>query len=189
MKPRFFNSPAAFRVWLQENHASRVELLVGYYRRATGKPSMTWSESVDEALCFGWIDGIRRRIDEQRYTIRFTPRRPNSNWSRINLDKVVALDKAGRMMPAGLEVYEQRNPAKSQRYSYEQAGLGLDAEYERTFKRRKKAWSWFENLAPSYRKQSIGWVMSAKREATRQRRLAILIDSSAAGRKIPPLGG
>ena len=188
MKPNFFASTEAFRLWLEEHHQSESELLVGYYRVATGKPSMSWSESVDEALCFGWIDGIRRRIDDERYTIRFTPRRPKSHWSRINLDKVIVLKRAGRMMPAGLAAFEERNRSRSQRYSFEQDSVALDPEYKRAFSEQKAAWRWFRKLAPGYRKQSVWWVMSAKKETTRRRRLGILIESSAAGRKIPPLG-
>ncbi len=187
MRPRYFKNSAKFRSWLAKNHAGSSELLIGYYKRHTGKPSMTWSESVDVALCFGWIDGIRRKVDEDRYTIRFTPRRPNSVWSQVNLEKVKALKKSGRMRLAGLEVYEARNRESSQRYSFEKAGVGLDPEYERAFKQKRKAWAWFQDLAPSYRKQSIWWVMSAKKALTRKRRLAALMECSAEGRKIRPL--
>ena len=187
MRARYFRSPTEFRRWLEEEHTRADELLVGYYKKHTLKPSMTWSESVDEAVCFGWIDGIRHKVDEDRYTIRFTPRRSGSVWSKVNLDKVKVLRKAGRMMPAGLAVYEGWNRAMSPAEAAERAGVVLDAEFERRFKRSRTAWTWFQALAPGYRKQSIHWVMSATRAETRERRLATLIESSAEGRKIPAL--
>ncbi len=186
--PTFFATPEDFREWLEKNHEKEKELLVGFYKKATGKPSITWSESVDQALCFGWIDGIRRRIDDEAYQIRFTPRKPNSHWSHVNLEKVKVLKKENLMMPAGIAAYNKRTPENSGKASFEQKVVKLSAEYESQLKSNKKAWTYFyETLAPSYRKQSIWWVMSAKKEETRQKRLNILIECSCQKDKIPPL--
>lgn len=188
MKVRYFRSPGEFRRWLAQHHADRDELIVGYHKKHTGKPSMTWSESVDEALCYGWIDGIRRKVDEDRYCIRFTPRRPKSIWSAVNLKKMKELIRDGRVQPAGRAIYEARDPSKEERYSFEQEAVALAPEYERKFKRSRRAWRFFsETLNLGYRKQSIHWVMSAKKTETRERRLGILIESSAEGRKVPQL--
>ena len=186
MKPRFFATPAAFRAWLEKNHAKEKELLVGFYKRESGKPSMTWPESVDEALCFGWIDGVRKRIDDVSYTIRFTPRRKGSIWSRINVDKVEALKKAGKMTPAGLEAYSWRTQAKTQIYAYEQRGSDFPGEYEDRLRANKKAWEFFSSQAPWYQRNVKHWVSSAKREETREKRLKDLIASSAAGKRAGP---
>lgn len=186
--PEFFPTPDDFRKWLEENHEKETELQVGFYKKATGKPSITWSESVDQALCFGWIDGIRRKIDEEAYQIRFTPRKPNSHWSHVNLEKIIVLKKKDLMMPAGIAAYSKRKPENTGKASFEQREVKLSAEYESQLISNKKAWTYFyETLAPSYRKQSIWWVMSAKREETRQKRLKTLIECSAQGNKIPPL--
>lgn len=182
---RFFATPEKWRQWLEKNHARADEVWVGFHRRSTGIPSITWSAAVDEALCYGWIDGIRKTIDETRYKNRFTPRRKGSNWSKVNIAKVAALTKEGRMRPSGLAAFEG---ATSRGYTHEQRGpVGLGEEYERRFRTNAKAWAWFEAQAPYYRKLATRWVTEAKQEATRERRLALLIEDSAAGRRIGPM--
>ncbi len=189
MKPVYFTSPAAFRAWLEQHHRRATQLQVGFYKRATGKPSLTWPTSVDEALCFGWIDGIRHRIDEMRYTIRFTPRRPGSAWSAVNLRRVRALRKAGRMRPAGLKVYRERDRKKAGLYSFEQRRrIKLPPRFERRLRAKKRAWAYFSTQAPWYQRTVAFWITSAKLEATRLRRLAALIASSALGRRVGLLG-
>jgi uncharacterized protein YdeI (YjbR/CyaY-like superfamily) len=184
MEPTFFPTPADFRAWLERHHATETELLVGYYKKGSGKPSITWPESVDEALCFGWIDGIRRRIDDESYSIRFTPRKPTSNWSSVNIERVAELREEGRMRPAGLAAFERRSEARSGIYSYEQRKAArFDADQEREFRANEAAWSFFQAQPPGYRQQSTYWVVSAKREDTRRKRLASLIELSAAGRR------
>ena len=187
MEPTFFPTPEDFRKWLKDNHDKEEVLWVGYYKKATGIPSMTWPESVDQALCYGWIDGLRKSVDEKRYKIRFTPRRPTSVWSAVNIKKMEELTQAGLMQPAGLAIYAKRKDKKSRGYSYEQNEVELAPEYESKIKENVTAWTFFENLAPSYKKASIRWVMSAKREETRLRRLRILIESSEEQQKIPQL--
>ena len=189
MKPKFFKKPSDFGKWLSQYHNKKDELIVGYYKIATGKASMTWSESVDEALCYGWIDGIRHKYDEESYTIRFTPRRPKSIWSAVNIAKVKSLIKEGRMQPEGLAVYKKRTADKSNVYSFEQNSerLKLSKELEKEFRKNKKAWLFFEKTAPSYKKGAIWWVISAKKEETRDRRLKQLIADSEVGLKIKPL--
>lgn len=188
MKPRFFSTQAKFRAWLEKNHDKSQELWVGYYKKGSGKPSITWPESVDEALCFGWIDGIRKGLDELSYTIRFTPRKPRSTWSAVNIKRARQLIDLGLMHPAGWRAYEARSDEKSAIYSYEQRHAGkLDPGYERQFKANGKAWEYFQAQPPSYRKAAIWWVISAKKEDTRQKRLARLIEDSQNGRTIPPL--
>jgi uncharacterized protein YdeI (YjbR/CyaY-like superfamily) len=184
MKPHFFASPAAFRTWLEKNHASATELLVGFYKKDSGKPSITWPESVDQALCYGWIDGVRRRIDDVSYSIRFTPRKQISNWSAINIARVAELTKLGLMQTAGLRAFEQRRENKSAIYAYENAVRTLDPADEKTFRANRKAWQFFNDQAPSYRRVCIYWVTSGKKEETRARRLATLIDDSANGRRV-----
>lgn len=183
-KPVYFATPAAWRAWLEEHHARETELLVGFHKVGSGRPSMSWPESVDEALCFGWIDGVRRSVDAARYTIRFSVRRPSSIWSRINLAKAEALIASGRMQPAGLAAYERRRPDRSGVYSFErnQARLGPDAELQ--FKAQPRAWAFFSRQAPSYRRTAAWWVISAKRAETRDRRLERLIAASAGGRRL-----
>ncbi len=187
MKPKFFSNPTKFRNWLEKNHNRKDELIVGYYKVASGKPSMTWSESVDQALCYGWIDGIRRSICEISYCIRFTPRRPRSTWSAVNLKKIQVLTKLGLMNSEGIKAYKKRTTKNSEIYSHEQKYLKLKKEYEKKLKANKKAWAYFESLAPSYKKPTIWWVMSAKKEETQIRRLDILISSSSNGKLIPQL--
>lgn len=185
MEPVYFASPAEFRAWLKKNHATATEILVGYHKVSTGKPSMTWAESVDEALCYGWIDGIRRRVDDERYTIRFTPRRPKSRWSAVNVKRVPELMAEGRMQPAGLAAFERRGPSNAHGYSYEQRKVGaFSAAQEKRFRANKKAWAFFIAQPPGYRQTITFWVISAKRAETQDRRLNELIAASADGRRV-----
>jgi uncharacterized protein YdeI (YjbR/CyaY-like superfamily) len=183
-EPRYFPSPAAFRKWLEKHHGTADELVVGFYKKATGKPSITWPQAVDEALCFGWIDGVRRRVDDERYTNRFTPRRPQSNWSAINIRRVGELEKLGRMTDAGRNAFERRTEARSALYSYENLEKVLPAADEKRFRAKKKAWKFFSDQPPSYRRVALHWVLSAKKPETRDRRFKTLIDDSAAGRRL-----
>jgi uncharacterized protein YdeI (YjbR/CyaY-like superfamily) len=188
MHPRFFATPAEFRAWLEENHASSQELWVGYYKKGSGKPSITWPESVDQALCFGWIDGLRRGIDDVSYAIRFTPRQPRSNWSAVNIKRVEELTRLGLMRPAGLKAFAARSGERSGVYSFEQKeAVELGEAYERRFRADEAAWAFFQAQAAWYRRTAIWWVISAKKEETRQKRLATLIDDSAQGRTIAQL--
>lgn len=186
--PIFFETPAAFRAWLQTHHARGSDVWVGFYKRASRRSSITWPESVDEALCFGWIDGIRRSLDEHRYAIRFTPRRPQSTWSAVNIRRAKELIRLGRMQPAGLRAFEARADEKTALSSYEQRKTArLEAADERRFKANAKAWAFFNTQPPWYRRVAVYWVISAKRPETRERRLATLIADSARGRTVPPL--
>ena len=184
MSPVFFANSAEFRKWLEENHQTETELLVGYYKVGTKKPSMNWSESVDEALCFGWIDGIRKSIDNESYCNRFTPRKPKSNWSAVNIKKVEELTRLEKMAPAGLAAYEKRLEMRSVVYSYENQPEKFTSELESRFKKNKVAWDFFEKQPPSYRKVRIYWVMSAKQEATQFSRLEKLITACAEGKRL-----
>jgi uncharacterized protein YdeI (YjbR/CyaY-like superfamily) len=184
---RFFKSAAGFREWLASHHAVAQELWVGYYKKATGRPSLTWPESVDQALCFGWIDGIRRSIDGASYTIRFTPRRPRSTWSAVNIKRVEELERRGLMQTAGRRVYEARREDQSRTYGYEQRPPQLPDALARLLRRNNAAWAFFQTQPPSYRKVASWWVISAKKEETRLRRLRQLIADSAQGRPIRPL--
>lgn len=186
-KPTYFRNVHELREWFKKNHNSEKELLLGYYKKASGKESVTYPESVDTALCFGWIDGIRRSVDEERYVNRFTPRNPNSNWSAVNIRKVEELKKLGLMEPAGLAVYAKRREDKSEVYSFEQTEIALDKKYEKIFRRNKKAWKFYNTQPPSYRKTTILWVMSAKMEETRLKRLDIVISNSGNEERIPLL--
>jgi uncharacterized protein YdeI (YjbR/CyaY-like superfamily) len=184
--PSFFATPADFRAWLDANHDRAGELIVGFYKKGTGMPSITWPESVDEALCYGWIDGIRRSLGEESYSIRFTPRKPASIWSRVNVAKVQALLKAGRMTPAGLAAWKRRDPAKSGIYSFERhTAAAFDAPSERLLRRNSAAWKYFQAQPPGYRRLATHFVVSAKRAETRERRLATLIEHSARGERLP----
>jgi uncharacterized protein YdeI (YjbR/CyaY-like superfamily) len=187
MTPTFFASPADFRAWLEANHATESELLVGFYKKATGRPSITWPESVDEALCFGWIDGIRRSLGGEAYTIRFTPRRPTSIWSAVNVGRVEELEKQGRMTPAGRRAFEARKPERTGVYSFERQPAELSSEEAALLAADAAAEAFFQARPAWYRRAALHWVTSAKREDTRARRLAQLIADSAAGRTIPPL--
>ena len=182
----YFDSPAAFRRWLARRHATATEVQVGFWKKGSGQPSLTWPESVDEALCFGWIDGVRKRIDDGAYQIRFTPRKAKSTWSAVNVSRVEALVAEGRMRPAGLEAFARRLEANSGIYSYEQAApLALTPNEVKAFRRNKAAWAYFEAVAPSYRKTVTHWITRAKKAETRARRLAKLIESCAAGVRLP----
>ena len=181
MSPTFFARQSDFRKWLQKNHKKETELLVGFYKVGSGKPSMTWSQSVDEALCFGWIDGVRTSIDKDSYQIRFTQRKPTSIWSAINIKKIEELTKRGLMQQAGLASFEKRKEAKSKIYSYESEEAEFPPAFEKQFQANKTAWNYFQSLASSYKKISKHWVMSAKQEATRLKRLNELIKDSEQG--------
>ena len=181
-KPRYFKTQDAFRKWLERYHASKDELLVGYYKVDSGRPSMTWPESVDQALCFGWIDGIRRRIDDESYCIRFTPRRRGSKWSDVNLKKVTKLKRAGLMAPAGLAADDALVVGRRAGYAYEENTKPLSAAMTREFRAQRKAWEFFQAQAPSQRKKLTHWVTSAKQEATRERRLGKLIEACKKGK-------
>jgi uncharacterized protein YdeI (YjbR/CyaY-like superfamily) len=187
MDVKFFASPAELRAWFEENHDRAQELWVGFHKKATGRPSITWPEAVDQALCFGWIDGIRKRVDDASYTNRFTPRRPGSTWSAVNVKRVGELSALGLMRPAGLAAFNRRDEARTNLYSFEQASVALDAAYEQTFRANGPAWDYFQSQPPSYRRTAIWWVMSAKKEETRLRRLATLIDDSEQGRRLAHL--
>lgn len=183
--PIFFATPKHFRAWLTKNHAMLNEQWVGFHRKASGRPSITWPESVDEALCVGWIDGLRKSIDEQSYKIRFTPRKPTSNWSEVNIRRVIELKKLGRMNPTGLKIFAARQEAKTGVYSYEQrAKAKLEPALLKRFQANTKAWKFFEAQPPGYRKVIIWWVVSAKQPATQEKRLTKLIAESEAGRRI-----
>lgn len=182
-RPRFFSDQEKFRAWLEENHTKKNELIVGFYKVKSGKPSMTWSESVDQALCFGWIDGVRRAIDEESYSIRFTPRRAGSMWSAVNVRKVEALKKAGLMTRAGLAPFEARGAEHEKGYDYSRDRTPLSAALRKEFKSEKDAWSFFAKQPPGYRKLAEDWVMSAKRDETRRRRLGKLVEASARGER------
>jgi uncharacterized protein YdeI (YjbR/CyaY-like superfamily) len=183
----FFETPAAFRRWLQKHHASETELWVGFRKKGTGLPSITWPESVDQALCFGWIDGLRKSIDPDSYRIRFTPRKPGSIWSAVNSKRAQALIDEGLMQPAGARVFAARDVNRTNRYSFERDNVQLGAAQIRTFRAQRRAWQFFEAQPPSYRKMMIWWVVSAKQDATRERRLATLIAHCQAGQRIDPM--
>jgi uncharacterized protein YdeI (YjbR/CyaY-like superfamily) len=188
MEPTFFATPAEFRAWLEEHHASESEVHVGFYKRGTGRPSMTWDESVDEALCFGWIDGVRHSLGEESYTIRFTPRKPGSIWSALNVARVGKLEERRRMTPAGRRAFAARTPERTGVYAFEQeAEAVFTPEEQSRLRADAEASAWFAAQAPSYRRAATHWVVSAKRDETRERRLAQLISHSAQGRTVPPL--
>ena len=178
MEPVFFSDQDEFRQWLERNHASETELWVGYYRVGIGKSSMTWSQSVDQALCFGWIDGIRKKVDDGRYCIRFTPRKKNSTWSKINIAKVEELMQKGLMRPAGIVAYSYCKEVNSRKYSYEGSSEEWPAEFENTFKASQSAWKYFTQQSASYKRTMVHWIMSAKRKDTQLSRLEKLIYSS-----------
>ena len=182
----FFETPEELRAWLEKHHATASELWVGYYKKATGHRSLTWSQVVDEALCFGWIDGKLQRIDEHRHRQRLTPRRRNSNWSAINIAKVAELRAQGRMTPAGEAAFAARRDDRAAVYSYERRHeAAFDAEQEAAFRANASAWEWFAAQSPSYRSTVTFWVLSAKRPETRARRLATLIECSANEQRVP----
>lgn len=181
MEPIFFAKQSDFRKWLLKNHKKETELIVGYYKVDSGKPSITWPQSVDEALCFGWIDGVRHSIDQYAYQIRFTPRKPTSIWSAVNIKKVDELTKKGLMYPAGIAAFEKRKDDKSKIYAFENEEVKLSAEFEKLFKANKKAWNYFQTLAPTYRKPTMKYIMSAKQHVTQLKRLNEVISDCEAG--------
>ena len=182
--PTYFPSEGEFRTWLQANHETAPELLVGFWKKSSGKPSIDWPQARDQALCFGWIDGVRRSLGEEAYTIRFTPRRKGSIWSKVNVERFAALKAEGLMTAAGERAYEE-NKGKSGLYAYERELASLSPEDEVQFRKNEKAWADWEKRPPGYRKVVLHWVTSAKRPETRAKRLAILIESSSRGEKIP----
>lgn len=184
MNAVFFKNQSDFRQWLEKNHKKELEILVGFFKVGTGKPGMTWPQSVDEALCYGWIDGIRRTIDNSSYCIRFTPRRPKSNWSAVNIKKVEALIEKGLMQPAGMELFNKRREEKSEVYSYENRPERLPEHLESLFLRNKTAWAFFKSQPPSYQKTRMYWIMAAKQEATRISRLDKLIRTCEIGKRL-----
>ena len=184
--PRFFAAAAAFRAWLKRNHEGATQLVVGFHRVASGKKSITYPQALDEALSFGWIDGVRHSLDATSYSIRFTPRRTGSIWSRVNLRHVARLEKEGRMTAAGRTVFAARDPAKTERYSFESLPRAFPPAFAKRLAADAKAAAHFASMPPYYRRTVTHWVMSAKREETRERRFAILLESSGAGRRVPP---
>jgi uncharacterized protein YdeI (YjbR/CyaY-like superfamily) len=184
LKPKFFRTPANFGTWLEKNHATATELWVGFYTKDSGKPSITWPESVDQALCFGWIDGLRKRVDEISYQIRFTPRRRGSIWSATNIKCAKELARQKRMRPTGLKAFAARIENKSGIYSYEQRTTELEEPFAKLLKKNKTAWNFFKTQPPSYRKMIGWWIISAKKEETRMARLAKLISESAKGKRL-----
>ncbi|HYN35360.1 MAG TPA: YdeI/OmpD-associated family protein [Actinomycetota bacterium] len=185
-KPLFFADQSKFRAWLTKNHDKLDEAQIGFYKKASGIPSMTWPEAVDEALCFGWIDGRRNGIDDVSYMNRFTPRKRTSNWSAINIKRANELAKEGLMQPAGLEAFSRRTDDRSAIYSYEQMKTAkLPEKYAKRFRESRKAWGYYKAQSPSYKRTVAWWVISAKKEETRLRRLGQLIEHSGKGRKHP----
>jgi uncharacterized protein YdeI (YjbR/CyaY-like superfamily) len=184
--PRFFKSQKEWRVWLEKNHPTATALVVGFHKVGSGETGITYREALDEALCFGWIDAVRGG-GELTWTIRFTPRKTRSIWSRVNIRRMEELKAAGLVHAAGLAAYDRRDPRLQKRYSHENPDIALSPGYEKTFRANKTAWANFGKMPPSYRRPAIWWVMSAKQEATRERRLATLIADSAAGRRVKPL--
>jgi uncharacterized protein YdeI (YjbR/CyaY-like superfamily) len=188
VRPLFFATGKEFRAWLDEHHATATDLWVGFFKKGSGRPSITWPEAVDEALCFGWIDSVRQRIDDERYMNRFTPRKPTSNWSAVNIRRVEELTKQRRMRAAGLKAFRERREDTTAVYSYEQRHLAkLDPAQVRRFRAKTKAWEWFQAQPKGYRTTAVYWVASAKKPETRERRLDTLIADSAQGRRVPPL--
>lgn len=187
MEIKFFNSSRELRSWFEKNHDKKQEQLIAFYKKDSGKPSITYQEALDQALAFGWIDGVRKSIDEKSYMIRFTPRKPKSYWSAVNIKHVKRLMKLGSMHQSGIKVFESRDKEKSEKYSFERENVKLNSNYKKLFKANKKAWDFFQSKPPSYRKPALWWIMSAKQEETRLRRLDQLIKYSESGEKIPPL--
>ena len=184
MQPKFFTSPEKFRQWLERNHDSATELLVGFHKKSSDKKSITYAEALDEALCFGWIDGVRKNLNETSYTIRFTPRKPRSIWSNVNVKHVERLQKEGRMHPAGLEAYERRSPELTGIYSFENRPRELSPEYEKTFRQNKAAWKFFQEQPAGYKRLMVFRTMGAKKEETRRRRLKQLLESCEKGERM-----
>ncbi len=181
---KFFSNQSKFHQWLDKHHDRESELWVGFYKKQSGKPSVTYPEALDEALCYGWIDGVRKSIDEVSYKIRFTPRKAKSTWSLVNTKRVAELKRLGRMRASGLKAFENRDPKRSGIYSFENAPRKLDAVYEKKFQSNKRAWEFFQAQPPGYQRTASWWVMSAKKEETRMRRLATLIGESEKGLRL-----
>lgn len=181
-KPKFFKTISSFHAWLKKNHSKETELWIGFYKKHTGKKSITYPEALDEALCFGWIDGVRKKQNEEIYKIRFSPRKTKSIWSQVNIKKVERLKKEGKMQPSGLKAYQSLDEERINKYSFEQESVKLDPNYKKKF--TKKAWRFFDSQPPYYKKAATWWVMSAKKEETRSRRLNILISDSKNGERI-----
>ena len=189
MKVKYFKSAAEFRCWLEVNHARVSEIWVGFFKKDSGKGGLTYAAAVDEALCFGWIDGVKKCVDELSYTHRFTPRHAKSSWSRINVQHAERLKAAGRMTQAGLEAYAAREPERSDAYSFENAPRQLAAADEKQFKADKTAWDFFQQQPPGYQRMAIWWVVSAKKPETRARRLGRLIAESRRARRVGQVSG
>jgi uncharacterized protein YdeI (YjbR/CyaY-like superfamily) len=188
MDPVYFASTDELRAWFERHHEHETELLVGYYKKGADRPTITWSQSVDQALCFGWIDSQGRRVDDERWCVRFTPRKTGSIWSAVNVAKVAELSAAGRMTPAGVRAYEARREDRTAIYSHEGGdNADLDDAQTTIFRDKPGAWDWFLAQPPWYRRAAVHWVQTAKQQATRDRRLRQLIDDCAAGRTVPPL--
>jgi len=185
MQPKFFATPAEWRDWLEKHHHTHTELLVGFHKKDSGNPSITWPESVDGALCFGWIDGVRRRIDDLSYSIRFTPRKAVSTWSAVNIRRVGELGAEGLMHPAGIKAFEARKEVRSRIYSFEQESVEFEGGQEKRFRANRAAWKFFQSQPLSYRRAATWWVINAKREETKQKRLAALIACSEGGSTLP----
>jgi uncharacterized protein YdeI (YjbR/CyaY-like superfamily) len=183
MTPRYFKSGAEFRRWLEKHHATDRELWVGFYNKASGKGGLTYPEAVDAALCFGWIDGVKKRVDRTSYMHRFTPRTRDSYWSAVNTTRFGQLLESGVVVPAGREAFERRDRKMTEKYSFERKSAAFDAVAERAFKANAKAWTFFRAQPPGYQRLLTFWVMSAKQEETRLRRLAVLVEKSAKGKR------
>ncbi|WP_246606026.1 YdeI/OmpD-associated family protein [Paractinoplanes toevensis] len=187
MEAQFFDTADDLRAWFEQHHESALELFVGYWKKGSGRAGVSHPEAIEQALCFGWIDSIARRIDEASYRVRFTPRRKGSVWSEVNVAKIAELTERGLMRPAGTRAFDSRKIDAAPAYSYEQGGAELDLEQIARFKTQKAAWEWFEGQSAYYRRAASHWVISAKRPETRERRLSQLIADSGAGRRVPPL--
>jgi uncharacterized protein YdeI (YjbR/CyaY-like superfamily) len=188
MEPKFFSSQEKFREWLEKNHDTAKELLVGFHKKKSGKKSITYAEALDEALCFGWIDGVRKSLNETSYTIRFTPRKPKSIWSLVNVKHVERLQKEGRMAEPGLKIYALRDPKRTGIYAFENRPKEFSPVYEKKFRANKGAWDYFQTIPPSLRNNYVFWVMGGKKEDTQLRRLDLLIESCAKGVRYGVIG-
>jgi uncharacterized protein YdeI (YjbR/CyaY-like superfamily) len=184
MKPRFFSTLEKFREWLEQNHDSASELLLGFHKKSSGKKSITYAEALDEALCYGWIDGVRKNLNETSYTIRFTPRKARSIWSNVNVRHVERLTKEGRMRPAGIAAYERRDPKRTGIYAFENRPREFSPEFEKAFRKNKTAWSFFEKQPPGYKRVIVFWVMEAKKAETRVKRFKQLVDLCEQGLRL-----
>jgi uncharacterized protein YdeI (YjbR/CyaY-like superfamily) len=189
MNVKFFATLAELRRWFRANGSKKTELYVGFYRKDSGRSAVTYPEALDEALCWGWIDGVRKKVDDVSYTNRFTPRKPNSNWSLVNINHVARLTSEGRMQTAGIAAFEARKPDRTGVYSFEQEKVAFDSAASKRFRTNKKAWTFWQSQPPSYRRLATHWVMSAKRAETRDRRLSILIEDSSNGQRLPEASG